>query len=315
MCASLPARDVRVTHHGASQATLAQLQSEIEPAFDHIYNMTGVADDDAVYLHVIAGAGTFESTARADGVGMHAESVLGYAQPGRRRIVLNMSAIAERGLSPIGVLRHELAHLVMGSQLVVQRPLWFEEGVAQYVESVALNELREAASPTMASFSSLEDLSAGLRQEGRSGAAYMECRELIRLIVKLHGEKAFKSLMDALEAGNGPFETAFEKHCGPLPEFEAAWLEDQEARAGSRLARFFGATFWVTVFAVTAMIIPLAWWLRRRRGKSQVEHWEETEKYFPSDPSWSYATGEDDSFTPPEREPYEPEDPDAWKDR
>jgi hypothetical protein len=289
-CASLPARDVRVTHHGASQATLAQLQSEIEPAFDHIYDMTGVADDDAVNLHVIAGAGTFESTARADGVGMNAESVLGYAQPGQRRIVLNMSAIAERGLSPIGVLRHELAHLVMGSQLRVQRPLWFEEGVAQYVESVALNELREAASPTMASFSSLEDLSAGLRQEGRSGAAYMECREVIRLIVKRQGEKSFKSLMDALEAGNGPFEAAFETHCNePLAAFETAWLEDQNARAGSRLARFFGATFWWTVFGLTALIIPFAWWLRRRRGKSQVEQWEETEKHFPSDPSWSYS--------------------------
>ena len=41
------------------------------------------------------------------------------------------------------------------------------------------------------------------------------------------------------------------------------------------------------------------------RGKSQVDHWEETEKLYPSDPSWSYTDDEPEGYTP--------EDPDAWK--
>ncbi len=307
VCAALPAREISVSSEGANQATVARLQSQIEPAFDSIHGKTGVADDAPVSLHVVGGADAFARIARADGVGMNAESVLGYAMPSRRRVVLNLSGITERGLDPIGVLRHELAHLVMGSQLRVVRPLWFEEGVAQYIEGVALNELREAAgSPSLATFGSLEDLSNALREETRSGPAYAESREVIRLIVARHGEQEFIALMNALERGDGPFEAAFETSTGEtLQAFEAAWLEDQEGRAGSRFARFFGGMFWWVVLGLTGLLLPLVWLLRKRRGKSQVDMWEEQEKHFPSDPSWAYADPDDEQYTPP--------DPDTWK--
>jgi hypothetical protein len=283
-------REIRVTSEGAGQATIARLQAQAEPAFEHIYNKIGVADEDPLFLQVVGTAAAFEQIARTDGVGMDAESVLGYAIPSRRRVVLNLSAITERGLDAIGVLRHELAHLVLGSQLRIERPLWFEEGVAQYVESVALNELREAAgTPSLASFDSLADLSAGLRQEGRAGAAYSESREVIRLIVARHGDEAFKRLMKALERGEGPFETAFAAHCETLAGFEAAWLEDQSSRNQSKVARFFGGIFWWVLLGLTGAMLPLIWLLRRRRGKSQVELWEDQEKHYPSDPSWSYT--------------------------
>ncbi|MBK8207665.1 MAG: hypothetical protein IPK87_12890 [Planctomycetes bacterium] len=306
-CAALPAREIAVSSEGTSQATVARLQSQIEPAFDSIHGKTGVADDGPVFLHVVGGADSFARIAKADGVSLNAESVLGYAMPSRRRVVLNLSGIAERSLDPIGVLRHELAHLVMGSQLQVERPLWFEEGVAQYIEGVALNELREAAgSPSLATFESLDDLSSALREETRSGPAYAESREVIRLIVARHGEQEFMALMRALEKGNGPFEAAFEKATGEtLQVFEAAWIEDQEGRAGSRLARFFGGMFWWVVLGLTALLLPLVWLLRKRRGKSQVEMWEEQEKHFPSDPAWAYADPDDEPYTPP--------DPDTWK--
>ncbi|MBX3459379.1 MAG: hypothetical protein KF696_05325 [Planctomycetes bacterium] len=290
LAGALHAREVRVTGDGAGQATLARLQSQIEPGFDQIHKKTGIADDEPVHLHVIAGSEAFTRTARADGVSMNAESVLGYAMPARRRVVLNLSGISERGLEPVGVLRHELAHLVMGSQLRVQRPLWFEEGVAQYVEGVALNELREGASPSLGAFSDLADLDAALRDDNRAGAAYAESREVIRLIVARHGESSFFALMKALERGEGPFDQAFERATGEgIESFQVAWLEDQEARAGSRLARFVGGMFWWFVLGMGALVVPLVWLLRRRRGQSQVEQWEEQEKYFPSDPEWSYT--------------------------
>lgn len=305
LCTALPAREVRVTGEGAGQATLAKLQSQIEPGFDAIYNKTGIADDDAVHLHVISGSEAFARAAQADGVSMNAESVLGYAMPARRRIVLNLSGITERGLEPVGVLRHELAHLVMGSQLRVERPLWFEEGIAQYVEGVALNELREGGSPTLGTFSNLADLEVALRDDNRAGAAYMESREVIRLIVARHSEQEFFALMKRLERGEGPFEHAFEQATGEnLQAFEGAWIEDQNDRAGSRLARFVGGMFWWFVLGIGALAVPLIWLLRKKRGQSQVERWEEQEKYFPSDPEWSYAD-EPRDFTPP--------DPDAWR--
>jgi hypothetical protein len=304
---ALFAREVHLEVVAADQATAARLQAQVEPAFEHVAQKTGINDDRSLILVVVGGARSFIELAARDGVGMHAESVLGYAIPAERRIVLNLSGIRDRQLEPIGVLRHEIAHLVMDSSLRLARPLWFEEGVAQYVESMALNELIEAqgGNPWI-DFSNLADLDQALREEGRSGAAYSEVREVIRLIVSRHGEQKFFTLLKLLEKGEGPFDSAFEKATGEnLAAFEAAWLEDREARAGRRVAGFFGSNLWWVLLGLTALLIPLAFVLIRMRGKSQVDHWEETEKLYPSDPSWSYQHDEPESYTP--------EDPDAWK--
>jgi hypothetical protein len=301
------ARTIDVQAVAADQSTVARLQAQVEPAFSHVATKTGLVDEDDMQLVVVGGARSFSELAARDGVGMHAESVLGYAIPGRRRVVLNLSGIRDRQLEPIGVLRHEIAHLVMGSTLRIERPLWFEEGVAQYVESVTLNELIEAQGATpFDDYPDLADLEVALRQEGRSGAAYTEAREVVRLIVNKYGEAAFFNLLKLLEKGQGPFDAAFEKATGAsLVDFEAAWLEDREARSGARFAGFFGRNLWWMLLGMVGLIIPLAFLLRRQRGKSLVKHWEEAEKLYPSDPSWSYKDDEPEGYTP--------EDPDAWK--
>lgn len=305
--AALHARSVDVQNVNASESDVARLQSQVDAGFSHVKSKTGIDDQLDLQLVIVGGSRSFTELAARDGVGMDAENVLGYAMPGRRRIVLNLSGIRDRQLEPIGVLRHEIAHLVMGSALRTTRPLWFEEGVAQYVESVALNELREAAGVNpWVDFENLADLDHALREETRAGAGYIEAREVIRLIVGRYGEDKFFKLMSKLEAGQGPFEKAFEQITGDdIATFEAAWLEDRASRAGTRYAGFFGRNFWWLLLGLTALIIPLALVLMRMRGKTQLDQWEETEKYFPSDPSWSYAEDEPEGYTP--------EDPDAWK--
>lgn len=297
---ALAARNVDVQVVAAGESTAAKLRAQVEPAFLHVEKKTGLVDDYDLTLVVVGGPRSFADLARRDGVTMNAESVLGYAQPGQRRIVLNLSGIRERQLDPIGVLRHEIAHLVLGSALRVQRPLWFEEGVAQYVESVAINELIEAASANpLVNFADLDDLSRGLREEARSGPAYSETRETIRLMVDRYGQHDFSRFMGALERGDGPFEKAFEDTFDESVEsFEKAWLKDREARAGSRWAGFLGGAFWWLLLGITGAMLPLFWLLRRGRGKSQIEKWEEQEEYYPSDPSWAYHDDDDDAWRP-----------------
>lgn len=307
LAGALNARDVNVQGVAASDADVARLTAQIEPAFSIVEKETGLSDDEGLTLIVAGGSKGFAELAARDGVGMNAEGVLGYAMPGARKIVLNMSGIRERQMEPIGVLRHEIAHLVMGASLRVAHPLWFEEGVAQYVESMALNELRESAGATpFVDFEGLDDLNAALREEARAGAAYIEAREVIRLIVETYGDRAFRKLMQALAGGEGPFAKAFETATGQaLSEFDALWLKDYKARANDRTASFFGRNFWWILLGLTALLLPAFLVLLKLRGRSQVKQWEETEKYFPSDPAWSYHDDEPDSFTP--------EDPDAWK--
>ncbi|MCA8916857.1 MAG: hypothetical protein KDB90_15800 [Planctomycetes bacterium] len=304
---ALLAREVSVQGVAADAAVVARLQSQVEPAFAIVEEKTGLADDGPLQLVVVGGSRSFSEMAARDGVGMEAESVLGYAIPSQRRLVLNLSGIRDRQMEPIGVLRHEIAHLVMGSTLRVARPLWFEEGIAQYVESMTLNELIEAqgANPWV-DFSSLEDLDKGLREQSRAGPAYSEAREVIRLIVAKYGEQKFFKLLQLMERGEGPFDAAFERATGEtLAAFEPAWKSDRAERKSARVAGFLGSNLWWILLGLTALIIPLAVVLRRMRGKSQVDHWEETEKLYPSDPSWSYADDEPEGYTP--------EEPDAWK--
>jgi hypothetical protein len=288
----LAAREVRVESLGASTASVARLQAQIEPAFRHIETRTGLRDTEDVHLVVAGTSRQFERLAATHGVAQFGENVLGYAIPSRRQVVINLSTIQERQLEPIAVLRHELAHLAMGSLLRVDRPLWFEEGVCQYVESMALNELREAAGSQalFVSFDSLDDLSLALREPARAGGAYLESREVLRLLVQRHGEDRFLHLMRLLREGESPFEQAFAAATGEtLEAFEAAWHEDYAARSSRRWSLFLGPYWIMIVFAITGLGVIGALALRRSRGRSQLEVWEEEEELYPSDPSWSYT--------------------------
>lgn len=306
-CAPLWSRQVDVRPVAASGVNVARLQSQVEPAFEHVTKLTGLSDDADLTLVVVGGARSFSELAARDGVGMAAEGVLGYAIPAQRRIVLNVSGIRDRQMDPVGVLRHEIAHLVMGSSLRVAHPLWFEEGVAQYVESMALNELRENASASpFVDFKGLGDLDAALREEGRAGSAYVEAREVVRLIASKYGDDAFKQLMQLLAGGKGPFDEAFKQATGhTLGEFERFWLENYRARASSRTAGFFGRNLWWMLLGLVALLLPLCVLLIRMRGKSHIKRWEDMDKHYPSDPTWSYDHDEPEGFVP--------EDPDAWK--
>lgn len=309
LAAPLLARELRVESVGASDASVARLSARVDEAFEVIEKKTGLRDNEPVHLVVVGSAAQFAKLAANDGVGMHAESVLGYAMPGRRRVVLNLSGIADRQLEPIGVLRHELAHLVLGSALRVERPLWFEEGVAQYIESVALNELREGTGLTLDDYTGFADLNAALRHEGRAGPAYGEVREVINLIVKRHGAEKFKALLQAMAQGDGPFEAAFERSTGEsLAAFEAAWLAKRKSESGERWLAWLGATWWIWLFGITGLIAVGAVLLRRQRGKSQLAVWEDNEKHYPEDPAWSYHVPEEEGYTPED-------DGDDWKRR
>lgn len=287
---ALVARDVDMQVVSASESTAARLRAQVEPAFDHVEAMTGIRDEQGLTLVIAGGSRSFGEIARGDGVGMNAESVLGYAQPAVRRIVLNLGGIGERQLDPVGVLRHEIAHLVLGSAIAVERPLWFEEGVAQYVESVALNELREAAGANpFIDFESFADLNGALREEARAGAAYREARETVRLMVNRYGDGAFFRFMAALQDGEAGFDEAFAEEFGhDVQEFEAAWLEDRQRRAGSRWAGFMGGAFWWVLLGLTGALLPLIWMLLRVRGRSQLRKWEQQEGMEFEDPEWAY---------------------------
>ncbi|MDC1141687.1 hypothetical protein OAU50_01225 [Planctomycetota bacterium] len=288
---ALSARNVDIQQVNALDADVARMRDQVEPAFDKIESLTGLGDSDDLTLVLVGGARTFGELAQRDGLGMNASSVLGYAMPSKRRVVLNLSGVKDRGMDPIGVLRHELCHLVLGSTIRTARPLWFEEGVCQYVEAVAHNDLKESAGalPNSPDFQTLEQVSEGLRQEAHAGPAYTEVRQIIRYIVKRFGEGKFKNFVAKLTNGTA-FEAAFaEAFDEDISAFEANWLKARKEWATGGILNWLGVNFMMTTLLIGAFLLVAVVLLLRRRRRGLLAVMEQQGRDFPEDPDWSFS--------------------------
>lgn len=302
LAAPLCAREVSVVAMDVSHSRKLRVENAVDEAFAHVSAKTGLQDDGRLELTLCGDAQRFGQIAAADGVSMSAENVLGYALPALRRIVLNLAVIDERRLSELGVLRHEVAHLVLGSSLQSKRPLWFEEGVAQWVESVALDALIEAATAQLPpEFASLDDLSLGLRDPRDAGAAYKQARNVVEFIVARHGEDKLRDLLRRLRPPGVGFSAAFSAACGEeLSVFEQAAMGELSRKRQNALILFLGANWWWMLFSIAGLLALILWLKRRKRGHDILRHWEEQEKLYPSDPQWSYADDADSDEAGPD---------------
>jgi len=302
----LCARSVSTVTLDVSAARKLRIEAALDAAFEHVERKTGLKDNGDLNLTLVGSARRFADLASHDGVSLSAENVLGYADANSRRLVLNLAAIDERRLNELGVLRHELAHLVMGSALLSKRPLWFEEGVALWVENMPLDALTESSAVEIAppSYETLDQLDMGLRDNREAGAAYGQARAVVEFLARRHGEDKLRALLQKLRAPAVGFSAAFAEITGEeLRTFETAALGELEARRQSRFLLFLGANWWWMLFTFAAVLAMLAWLKRRKRVKQLVDEWEEQEKLYPSDPSWSYAHENEGNTpqTPPAR--------------
>jgi hypothetical protein len=269
-----------------------QLEAEIEPALAHVEQKTGLKLSGDLSLVLIGNASIFAQHAASDGVSLSAENVLGYADSSSSRIVLNLAAIDERQLKPKGVLRHELAHLVMGSALLSKRPLWFEEGVALWVENMPLDALMESAGSQFAppTYQTLDDLDVGLRDNREAGAAYAQARSVVELLAQRYGEAKVRELLQKLRMPGVGFTAAFKETMREeLRTFERNALQEIASRQENWWVLFLGANWWWMLFTFGAVLAFFALLRRKQKTKSIIDEWEEQEKLYPSDPSWSYA--------------------------
>ena len=299
LAAPLCARDISTAAIDVSAARTEALEQQVAPAFSHIASYSGLVDEDGLELTLVGHSTRFAEIARHDGVGLEAENVLGYAHPTARRVVLNLAGIEERRLSPIGVLRHELTHLVLGAKLKSARPLWFEEGICQWIEAVAMDALITSSNPNLIEpdFPDFATLERGLRQDNLAGFAYAEARRVIYQLERDYGRPAIQRMLQLLTVPGAEFDSEFAQAFGlKLADFEKAWQEERRRGLVDRIFVWIGANTWVLAFLGAAAVGAVALALRKRRGAKQIEAWEEQEKYFPSDPSWSFAQDDDDHW-------------------
>lgn len=189
------------------------------------------------------------------------------AFPGSNTIVLRVQG------DPVATLRHELAHLVL-ARVAPHVPRWFAEGYAVravrdwgMLDALALNwRLLRGRPPT---FRELDrDLRSG---PAHARPAYVLAGSAVLYLERIGGPRGLEPLILRLREQRA-FEPAVRAaHLMSLEELEAAWHKDLRRRYGWLLLTSSLSLFW----GITALVVGVVWWRRRRRDRVRREALDE----------------------------------------
>lgn len=171
-------------------------------------------------------------------------------------------------------LKHELFHSLLG-QNDVDLPVWLNEGLAQwYAGQQDWGGFMELGTSTARGrLIPLVDLDVILSfNHKRASLAYAQSLDATRFLLKRQGESILPYL---LRKGDLGFRDRFKAETGEdLIDFEIAWRESLEARFWFFKISTIPGVLW----ALSPLIVILAWFLKRQRGKKKLEEWENEER-------------------------------------
>ncbi len=182
----------------------------------------------------------------------------------------------------LSTLKHELFHSLLG-QNEVSIPVWLNEGLAQWhsgqMDWGGFMGLGTATA--RGRLIPLVDLDVILSfNHKRASLAYGQSLDATRFLIQRYGESILPYLLRADELS---FRERFLAETGEdLIDFEIAWRESLEARFWFFKISTIPGVLW----ALSPLIVILAWFLKRQRGKKKLEEWEQEEfiqdepKYF-----------------------------------
>jgi hypothetical protein len=164
---------------------------------------------------------------------------------------------------PFGILRHELAHLVLHDAIRGRVPLWFDEGYATVAagEFDRLDQLRLNLGVALARIPSLAGLDAALRG-GRTeaNAAYSLAATAVLFLARGHPSGSLAPLLERLAAGV-PFDSSVTLTTGLTADrFAEAWRRDVKRRHGLGLWLIAGG-----MWALLGVLVIVAARLRKAR--------------------------------------------------
>jgi len=170
---------------------------------------------------------------------------------------------------PLGVLRHELAHLALHETLGDLPPRWFDEGYASYSARELEREEVLATNIALAvrGMPSLDELeSAFLHGSGEAQAAYALAYRAVADLAALDPQRGL-SLFFRYWRESGSFEIAVRSAYGiTASAYEKRWQEQTRSRYGA-LALVADLTLGMVL--LTVVVVPL-YVSRRRRDRLRM---------------------------------------------
>jgi len=214
--------------------------------------------------------------------GVDHRHTLGVAYPARKVVYLNCEEIERRRFESLDItLRHELSHLIVGE--VVRRghrrvPLWFDEGVAVWnsgkIPCYDQRDFQRAvAAGRLAPLARLADrfpLDVVAR-----GVAYEQSESFVRYLVREHGERVVRDILQAAARGTD-FEAAVREATGAdLAVLEERWL--RAIRPWWPWASWIVNTF--SLFSTMSVLALVAFYIYWRRRRRRYQEWEMEESF------------------------------------
>jgi len=192
----------------------------------------------------------------------------GFTFPGSRTILIRVDAG-----DPERILRHELAHLALHDAVPGRVPLWFDEGYAALAagELERLDALRLDLAVARGRVPGFFELDRALRgTESTARTAYALAASAVSMLARRHPTHSLTPLLRRLQGGEGFAGAVLATTGSPLGRFELEWQKDVRRR--------FGILGWVMaggLWAVLAVLLVLAVWLRRRRDRPRRQALDE----------------------------------------
>lgn len=127
----------------------------------------------------------------------------------------------------VAILSHELAHAMIAQRTGDQAPRWFQEGLAQRIESVPFrrNPFNMYDPEQLLAFRLLDDFVTYSPDPAVIAQSYLVSHALIRYIEGRWGQAGLTRLLDAFAAGSTTEEAIELLSGGSLPAFDRAFAE------------------------------------------------------------------------------------------
>lgn len=333
-----------------SLGTSQGLADETLEILGELESKLGLTYTGPLSLVLATDAASFESYSRGF-TGAHHEVFGFYAPPeldphsgGVPTIALNLAQIIEARARPRSVYKHELVHAVLHQHILNRlRPLWFEEGLAQWASETpfetALRELGHASGmgddPP-----SLHTVSEWMRDPSTIGLAYAHGLAAVQMLENRHGDDGIRRLLAAMRdeskgGSSARFEELYQRiFDSSFTQFQEDFVRTRARTDWTRVLGFVGANLWALLMLLGALIAIIALHRKRKREQALMAGWQEQDDWLPHDPAWAASPAPEAS--PPEDaameehdelfdDPFEDvmaehdelydEDPDEWKKR